>query len=47
MERAEKRGIRIDYIQPGKLQQNGYTERCGRNNWIRIYLKPLRRLNTK
>ena len=34
---AEKRGIRIRYIQPGKPQQNCYAERCNRTvryDWL-------------
>jgi len=27
---AAKRGIRIDFIQPGQTQQNAYGERCNR-----------------
>lgn len=38
---AEKRGIRIRYIQPGKPQQNGYAERYNRTvryDWLNQYL---------
>ena len=38
---AEKRGIRIRYIQPGKLQQNSYAERYDRtmrHDWLNQYL---------
>jgi putative transposase len=34
---AEKRGISIQYIQPGKLQQNAYVERYNRavrHEWL-------------
>jgi len=38
---AAKRNIRIDYIQPGKPQQNGYAERYNRTvryDWLNQYL---------
>ena len=38
---AAKRGIRIDYIQPGKPQQNAYVERFYRTvryEWLAQYL---------
>ena len=37
---AEKRGVRIDYIQPGKPQQNAYVERFNRTvryEWLSQY----------
>lgn len=40
MEWAEKRGVRLEYIQPGKPQQNAYIERYNRTvrpshrNWV-------------
>lgn len=41
MEWAEKRGIRIGYIQPGKPQQNAYIERYNRTvrrEWLDQYI---------
>lgn len=38
---ALKRGIRLEYIQPGKPQQNAYTERYNpivRYDWLEQYL---------
>jgi putative transposase len=38
---AESRGIRLDYIQPGKPQQNAYVERYNRTvryDWLGHYL---------
>lgn len=38
---AKKRGIRIDYIQPGNPQQNAYIERANRTirySWLSKYL---------
>jgi len=47
MEWAEKRGIAIEYIQPGKPQQNAYIERYNRtvrHEWLtRTSLKRYRR----
>ena len=47
MEWAEKRGIAIEYIQPGKPQQNAYIERYNRtvrHEWLtRTFLKRYRR----
>lgn len=36
---AETRGIQLDYIQPGKLQQNAYVERNNRtvrHKWLKM-----------
>ena len=38
---AKKHGIRLDYIQPGKPQQNAYVERYNRTvryDWLNQYL---------
>ena len=38
---AEKRGIRLDYVQPGNPQQNAYVERYNRTvryDWLGHYL---------
>ena len=36
---AEKRGITIQYIQPGKPQQSAIIARFDTNGWIKISLK--------
>ena len=41
IEWAEKKGIRIEYIQPGKPQQNAYVERFNRTvryEWLAQYV---------
>ena len=41
MEWAEKRNVRLEYIQPGKSQQNGYIEsynRTVRGEWLVQYI---------
>jgi len=41
IEWAERRGIRIEYIQPGKPQQNAYVERFNRTvryEWLAQYV---------
>lgn len=41
MEWAETRGIALNYIQPGKPQQNAYVERCNRtvrHEWLDLYI---------
>jgi putative transposase len=41
MEWAEKRGVRLEYIQPGKPQQNGYLARYNRTvrgEWLSEYI---------
>ncbi len=41
MEWAEKRGIALSHIQPGKPQQNAYVERCNRtvrHEWLDQYI---------
>jgi putative transposase len=38
---AEKQGVRFEYIQPGKLQQNAYIERYNRivrGEWLGQYI---------
>ena len=38
---AEKQGIAIQHIQPGRPQQNAYTERCNRtirHEWLDQYI---------
>ena len=41
MEWAEKQGVRLEYIQPGKPQQNAYIERYNRTvrgEWLSQYI---------
>ncbi len=41
MEWAEKRNVRLEYIQPGKPQQNAYVERYNRTvcqEWLGQYI---------
>ena len=41
MEWAEKRNVRLEYIQPGKPQQNAYIERYNRTvrgEWLGQYI---------
>ncbi len=41
MEWAEKRGIALTYIQPGKPQQNAYVERYNRmvrHEWLDLFI---------
>ena len=41
MIRAEKQGIALNHIQPGKPQQNAYVERCNRtvrHEWLDLYI---------
>tara|TARA_R110000787_G_scaffold277172_1_gene386359 strand:+ start:2714 stop:2959 length:246 start_codon:yes stop_codon:yes gene_type:complete len=41
VEWAEKRGIALSYIQPGKPQQNAYVERYNRtvrHEWLDLYI---------
>ena len=38
---AQKNGVRLDYIQPGKPQQNAYVERYNRtvrHEWLDLYI---------
>lgn len=51
MEWAEKRQVRLEYIQPGKPQQNATSNATivlfAANGWGNTYLKRLRRHRTK